>query len=85
MLDWRDTCAGVLSSLACVYTGQPLDTVKTRLQTAPQAYRGVVDCLRATVKGEGATALWKGAVPAATSAVAENAVVRVGRPHLISL
>jgi Mitochondrial carrier protein len=76
MYDWRDTFAGVFGSLACVYVGQPFDTVKTRLQTRPEAYRGVVDCFVVTTRREGVLSLWKGATPAVVSAVTENAVVR---------
>lgn len=74
VLDWRDTASGTFGSLLCVYTGQPFDTVKTRIQTRPGAYAGVLDCFTATLK-EGVWAFWKGATPAVVSAMTENAVV----------
>lgn len=70
-----DTLSGVVGSLFCVYVGNPFDTVKTRLQTRPDAYSGVWNCFVRTARNEGITAFWKGATPAVISAVTENAVV----------
>jgi hypothetical protein len=73
--EWQDTLAGIVGSLMCVYVGQPFDVVKTRMQTRPALYRGMANCFGATVQADGVTALWRGALPAAASAVIENAVV----------
>lgn len=77
-LNWADLLAGAIGGAPCVYVGQPFDTVKTRLQTRPDAYAGMWNCLRRTVRGEGVTALWKGTSPALFVSVMENAVVRLG-------
>ncbi len=74
-LDLRDTLAGIIGSLMCVYIGQPFDTVKTRIQTRPEQYRGVLDCFKQTLRQEGLRAYWNGATAAAVSAVVENSVV----------
>lgn len=44
-----------------VIVGQPLDTLKTRAQTAPPGqFKGTLDILQQTVRKEGALALYKG-------------------------
>ena len=52
-----DTASGAIGGLGMVAVGHPLDTVKVRLQTqnaaAPDAFKGVGDCLRRTVIKEG--------------------------------
>jgi hypothetical protein len=74
--DIRDTIAGVCGSLACVYVGNPFDVAKTRMQTRPDAFTGLLDCFVQTFKKEGVRAYWKGSSAAAISAMTENAVVR---------
>ena len=59
------SAGGIGSTLVC----HPLDTVRTRLQTASH-FRGALDCFGQTVKNEGARALYKGmSVPLAFQAV----------------
>lgn len=58
--------AAALGAVAGAFTGAvttPLDVVKTRLMTNPDAYRGVIDCVRKTVSEEGAMAMFKGLQP----------------------
>lgn len=60
-----------------VAAGQPFDTVKLRTQTAAV---GAVDvtilgALRSVIARDGVIALWRGALPAVSSALVENAVV----------
>lgn len=69
----KDIVASVVGSAACVYTGQPFDTVKVRMQVQPGDFSTALDCCRKTFQGEGLTALWKGSVPALVGALAENA------------
>jgi len=66
----KDIVASSIGSCACVYTGQPFDTVKVRMQVG--LHDGVWRCLQATVREEGVLALWKGTVPALSGAVMEN-------------
>ncbi|KAJ2833654.1 hypothetical protein GGI24_000756 [Coemansia furcata] len=54
--------AGTMGGWAQVFVGHPFDTIKVRMQTqpSPPIYSGGMDCLRATLKGEGALGLYKG-------------------------
>ena len=54
--------------------GQPLDTIKVRMQARPDAFSGMFQCLRRTLAEESITSLWKGSTPALSGAVAENMV-----------
>lgn len=79
---FKDAIASVVGSAACVYTGQPLDTIKVRMQAQPEAFNGVFQCLRKTLAEEHVTALWKGSVPALSGAVMENMVAFVVNEQL---
>lgn len=70
----RDIFSATIGSIACCYVGQPLDTVKVRMQTNPKVYRGVGTAFGSIIRSEGLVALWKGAVPTALGMAAENAV-----------
>eukprot|EP00164_Ancoracysta_twista_P003618 GFYU01004847.1.p1 GENE.GFYU01004847.1~~GFYU01004847.1.p1 ORF type:complete len:317 (+),score=40.50 GFYU01004847.1:93-1043(+) len=84
---WKDTVSGMVGATCCVYTGQPFDTVKVRLQlqhmsaaTATQAtsavmYHGPIDAMRKILGQEGAFAFFKGSTPALTGAIMENSVL----------
>ena len=70
----KDFMASFVGSAACVYTGQPFDTVKVRLQVAEQGqYKSAFDCARYVISNEGAMRLFSGSLPALTGAVLENA------------
>ncbi|KDO31742.1 hypothetical protein SPRG_03662 [Saprolegnia parasitica CBS 223.65] len=77
MLDLRETTSGVVGAFCNVYAGLPFDVVKVRLQTqsTPPEYAGVTDCMTKIVRQEGLRSLWKGAIPALSSAIVENAVL----------
>ena len=49
-------CSGFVSAVVST----PADVVKTRLMSGDNEYRGVVDCLTKTVRGEGVGGLYKG-------------------------
>jgi hypothetical protein len=70
----KDILASVVGSAACVYTGQPFDTVKVRMQVQPGEFRNSLECFRKTMVGEGIPTLWRGSVPALIGALSENAV-----------
>jgi len=71
-----DFTAGSLGGIALVYVGQPLDTVKVKMQTFPALYTGMVSCFRETLVTDGiARGLYAGTVPALVSNVAENSVL----------
>lgn len=56
----KDIVAGSIGGVAQVLSGHPLDTVKVRLQTQSDIYKGTVDCLSRTLKEEGVKGLYKG-------------------------
>jgi solute carrier family 25 ornithine transporter 2/15 len=61
-----------------VYVGQPLDTVKVKMQTFPTAYRNSMHCLVETYQQSGiAKGLYAGTVPSLAANVAENAILFV--------
>ncbi|CAF4954749.1 unnamed protein product [Pieris macdunnoughi] len=71
-----DFTAGSLGGVAVVYVGQPLDTVKVKMQTFPHLYNGMVDCLKQTFKNDGVVrGLYAGTTPAIMANVAENSVL----------
>ena len=80
--DWRtviresskDILASIVGSAACVYTGQPFDTVKVRMQVQPGEFANSLECFRKTMIGEGVQTLWRGSVPALIGALSENTV-----------
>ncbi|KAJ1844486.1 hypothetical protein H4S02_007907 [Coemansia sp. RSA 2611] len=57
-----DFIAGTMGGWAQVVVGHPFDTIKVRMQTqpSPPVYASSMDCLRATLRGEGAAGLYKG-------------------------
>ena len=50
-----DLVSGSLGGVANVYVGQPLDTIKVKLQTFPHLYRGATQCGLNTFRTEGTT------------------------------
>lgn len=71
-----DFVAGSLGGVALVYVGQPLDTVKVKMQTFPSMYKGMVNCFLRTLRTDGiARGLYAGTIPAVVANVAENSVL----------
>lgn len=59
-----------------MYVGQPLDTVKVKMQTFPHLYNGMFNCLKQTLKNDGVIrGLYAGTTPAIMANVAENSVL----------
>jgi solute carrier family 25 carnitine/acylcarnitine transporter 20/29 len=60
--------AGGGGGASLVIVGQPLDTIKVRLQTDKGGiYKGVVDCAMTTIRKEGFLGLYKGVLPPLTA------------------
>ncbi|XP_068600596.1 solute carrier family 25 member 15b [Brachionichthys hirsutus] len=70
-----DLSAGAVGGAVCVFSGQPLDTAKVKMQTFPTMYRGFVHCLVSTCKQVGLRGLYQGTSPALVANVAENSVL----------
>ena len=70
----KDIIASFAGSAACVYTGQPLDTIKVRMQVNAGKFGSPISSLLVSIKEEGVFSLWKGSTPALIGALAENTV-----------
>ncbi|KAK9897965.1 mitochondrial carrier [Cystobasidium minutum MCA 4210] len=71
--------AGAAAGVAMWSIAIPPDTIKSRLQGAPQGtYTGFIDCATKLVKDKGPTALFKGLGPAMVRAVPANAATFLG-------
>ncbi|XP_049865469.1 mitochondrial ornithine transporter 1-like [Pectinophora gossypiella] len=70
-----DFIAGLLGGIASVFVGQPLDTVKVKMQIFPHLYKGMYDCLKTTLKNENVRGLYAGTVPAIIANMSENAIL----------
>lgn len=74
-----DLIAGSLGGVANVLVGQPLDTIKVKIQTFPNLYQNAVVCFRKTLLTDGIRrGLYAGTSPAIIANVAENSVLFCG-------
>ena len=74
-----DFVAGSAGGCANVLVGQPLDTVKVKLQTFPHLYRNAFTCFKTTLAKDGIRrGLYAGTLPALAANVAENSVLFCG-------
>ncbi|KAF1585967.1 UNVERIFIED_CONTAM: Mitochondrial ornithine transporter 1, partial [Eudyptes robustus] len=70
-----DLLAGTAGGIANVYFGQPLDTVKVKMQSYPELYKSWMTCFAQTFRAEGIRGLYAGTIPALAANIAENAVL----------
>lgn len=70
-----DFIAGVNGGIVTVYTGQPLDTVKVKMQTFPSRYNNMVTCFMETFRKDGIRGLYAGTTPSLAANIAENSVL----------
>jgi len=70
-----EVVAGGIAGGFSVIVGQPLDTIKVRLQTSMTSFIGPIDCLKKTTQKEGFLALYKGMLPPLSSQIVVNAIV----------
>jgi solute carrier family 25 ornithine transporter 2/15 len=73
-----DFASGCLGGTSAILVGQPLDTVKVKLQTSPsEVYRGsMVKCFRTTLANEGLVkGLYAGTMPSILANVGEISVL----------
>ncbi|KAM5440930.1 hypothetical protein MferCBS31731_004069 [Microsporum ferrugineum] len=68
---------GGMAGLITVYVTQPLDTVKTRMQSleARNSYKHSLDCVAKILKNEGILTFWSGAVPRLARLVLSGGIV----------
>jgi len=71
-----DLIAGSLGATASVAVGQPLDTLKVKMQTFPTLYPNLAVCARQTLAKEGVLrGLYAGTVPSLAANIAENSIL----------
>ena len=71
-----DFISGSVGATASVYVGQPLDTLKVKMQTFPQLYPRLGLCFQQTLRQEGVVrGLYAGTVPSLAANVAENSIL----------
>ena len=70
-----DFIAGSNGGLACVLVGQPLDTVKIKMQTFSSVYRSSFSCFWSLLRGEGLRGIYAGTTPAIASNLIENSAL----------
>lgn len=56
----KNFVAGGFGGSCLVFAGHPLDTIKVRLQTQPELYKGTIDCTKKTIVQDGFLGLYKG-------------------------
>lgn len=78
---------GAVAGAVTVYSTQPIDTVKTRMQSleAKQLYKNSIQCGWSIVKNEGVLTLWSGATPRLGRLVLSGGIVFAGYEKTIEL
>ncbi|XP_066930721.1 mitochondrial ornithine transporter 1-like isoform X2 [Clytia hemisphaerica] len=64
-----DFISGSNGGIACVMVGQPLDTVKIKMQTYSSVYKNSFSCFCKVLQSDGARGLYAGSLPAIVSDV----------------
>lgn len=71
-----DFIAGAIGATTSVYVGQPLDTLKVKMQTFPHLYPNLKVCFASTLEKEGIVrGLYAGTVPSLAANIAENSIL----------
>ncbi|UJR22006.1 hypothetical protein I4U23_025073 [Adineta vaga] len=70
-----DFFSGIVGATVSVYVGQPLDTIKTKLQTFPNRYRNLFDCGKQILRQDGVRGLYAGTLPSLLANTAENGIL----------
>jgi len=71
-----DFVAGSVGAATSVYVGQPLDTLKVKMQTFPTLYPNLRVCFQRTWSNEGLVrGLYAGTVPSLAANIAENSIL----------
>jgi len=71
-----DFLSGSVGAATSVYVGQPLDTLKVKMQTFPELYPNLRVCFQRTWEKEGLVrGLYAGTVPSLAANIAENSIL----------
>ncbi|CAM9261746.1 unnamed protein product [Chrysoparadoxa australica] len=73
----KDLISASVGATLSVYTGQPMDTMKVRMQLFPKEYTHAIPTAARMCKEEGFHSMWKGSTPALAGALCENCVAFV--------
>lgn len=66
----------IIGGAASVYVGQPLDTMKVKMQTFPKLYKNALDCFLQTYKQDGIyRGLYAGTLPSLAIGISENSIL----------
>lgn len=65
----------LLGGITNVFVGQPLDTIKVKMQTFPNMYSGMVQCFHETLAREGIRGFYAGSLAAIVANVSHNSVL----------
>lgn len=78
---------GAIAGAVTVYSTQPIDTVKTRMQSleAKKLYKNSMQCGWSILKNEGVLTLWSGATPRLGRLVLSGGIVFAGYEKTIEL
>ena len=80
----RNLVAGCVSGGFAAAVTNPLDLVKTRLQSKDNPYRTIGEVVRAVVRNEGIVGLWAGTMPSVVSCPLPGSPAQTfSRPQLI--
>lgn len=68
--------SGLIGGAVGAYVGQPFDTVKVRLQVAPEVYNNSIsNCCRSILKNEGLLSFWRGVTAPLAGMIMINGIV----------
>ncbi|BHF63766.1 hypothetical protein SprV_0200676100 [Sparganum proliferum] len=73
--------SGLVGGVACVYVGQPMDTIKVKMQTFPELHKNAFACIKNIWVKEGIVrGFYAGTLPALSGGVSENVVLFTAMP-----
>lgn len=73
--------SGLIGGVACVYVGQPMDTIKVKMQTFPDIHKNAFSCIKNIWLKEGIIrGFYAGILPALSGGVSENVALFTAMP-----
>ena len=73
-VSWRDMTAGAIAGGVGSLLSNPMDVIKTRIQTNPGLYSGIYECAKTTLEKEGVRAFMRGSKPRLLHKIPANGV-----------
>lgn len=72
-----DTLVRFTGGIAAVFAGQPMDTVKVKMQLYPKTYTNMLSSITHIARHQGIRGFYPGTLPALVSNCADNAIMFV--------